>query len=150
VEQAWRLSSDGNYLAVATAFRHLALIYRVRELGPDARPAIVGEFSRGGPPLKPQWFNGVATALASHGHFFVAEGFSRVHAWRKIEDALAGQRADVILGKDNFEDVQPRIGRNGLHYPCALWFDGSYLWVGEVKFSERLLRFSPRAAGGED
>jgi hypothetical protein len=94
--------------------------------------------------------------LASHGHFFVAEGFNRVHAWRKIEDAIGGRRADVILGKDNFEDVQPRIGRNGLHYPSALWFDVSYLWVGEVKFSERLLRFgrkslleSRRGAGGD-
>jgi hypothetical protein len=62
VEQAWRLSSDGNYLAVATAFRHLALIYPVRELGLGARPAVVGEFSRRGPPGKPQWFNGVQTS----------------------------------------------------------------------------------------
>ncbi|MBI4664566.1 MAG: PQQ-binding-like beta-propeller repeat protein, partial [Verrucomicrobia bacterium] len=144
VEKAWRISSDGNYLAVATFDRHLALIYRVAGLAADARPVVVGERSSGAPPRGRPWFNGVSKAMASQGHFFVAEGFNRVHAWSKIEDAIVGQRADVILGQDNFEEIQPQIGRNKLHYPAAVWFDGSYLWVGETKFSERLLRFSPR------
>jgi hypothetical protein len=56
-------------------------------------------------------------------------------------DALEG--ADAILGQPDFDSVRPGTGRNKLHTVSALSFDGSYLWVGEVKFSERLLRFSP-------
>ena len=31
--------------------------------------------------------------------------------------------------------------RNGLFLPAQISFDGSFLWVGEVKWSNRLLRF---------
>jgi hypothetical protein len=142
VEQAWRLSSDGNYLTVATAFRHVVLIYPVDKLESNRRPWVVG-MPAGEGRQGPHMFNGVGEAAAAQGHLFVAEGFNRVHVWRRIEDALAGKWADVVLGKPNFDDIRPEIGRNRLHTPAALCFDGSYLWVGEVKFSERLLRFSP-------
>jgi hypothetical protein len=92
-------------------------------------------------------FNGVPAVTTVNGHLFVADGFNRVHAWRRIEDALAGKWADVVLGENDFDDVKPEIGRNKLFVPAALCFDGSYLWVGETKFSERLLRFSPRSKG---
>ena len=142
VEGAWMLSSDGNYLAVSVCFRHMVLIYPVNELKADARPWVIGGHRKDGPPASAR-FNRVGKALAAGGHLFVAEGFNRVHAWRRIEDACAGQRADAILGQSDFESVRPATGRNKLHTACALSFDGSYLWVGEVKFSERILRFSP-------
>jgi len=142
VEQAWMLSSDGNYLAVSTCFRHMVLVYPVNELRTDAQPRMIGQRARDGRPVSVR-FNGVAKALVAGGHLFIAEGFNRVHAWRRIEDACAGQRADAILGQPDFDSVRPGTGRNRLHTVSALSFDGSYLWAGEVKFSERLLRFSP-------
>jgi len=76
---------------------------------------------------------------------FVADtGFDRVLIWNDIADALAGKSADVILGASDFQDTSPQIGADKLFWPCTLAFDGSYLWVGEFKFSERILRFSVR------
>jgi len=36
-----------------------------------------------------------------------------------------------------------QIGIDKLFWPGAVSFDGNYLWVGEFKFSGRILRFSP-------
>ncbi|MHC4678728.1 MAG: NHL repeat-containing protein [Planctomycetota bacterium] len=146
VNSAWRLSSDGYYLAIGTFDRHKALIYAVDGLSSKTRPGTVGPWSREDGRRR-QMFNGVPAVTTVNGHLFVADGFNRVHAWRRIEDALAGKWADVVLGENDFDDVKPEIGRNKLFVPAALCFDGSYLWVGETKFSERLLRFSPRSKG---
>ncbi|MBI4553665.1 MAG: hypothetical protein HY710_15480 [Candidatus Latescibacteria bacterium] len=142
VEQAWRLSSDGHYLTIATAFRHMVVIYPVDDLEFNRRSWVVGMPAGEGRP-GPRMFNGVGEAVAAEGHLFVAEGFNRVHVWRRIEDALTGKWADVLLGQRDVESIRPEIGRNRLHTPAALSFDGRYLWVGETKFSERILRFSP-------
>jgi hypothetical protein len=47
----------------------------------------------------------------------------------------------VILG-DPANAGRPETGRSTLFWPGAPVFDGSYLWLGEFKFSNRLLRFS--------
>ena len=74
-------------------------------------------------------------AIVSHGHLF-------------IEDALAGEDPDVLLGITKLqlmpEEAKPQIGKDKLFRPAVPAFDGYYLWVGEFKFSERLLRFSVR------
>jgi hypothetical protein len=140
-----RLCSDGNYLAVATLFRHVVEVYRVTDLAFRRQPWIIGRRTQVSLP-QPAMFNGVGRAMATGGHLFVADGFHRVHVWRRVEDALAGTWADVFLGERNFDDVIPETARNKTRYPHAVWFDGSYLWVAETKFSERLLRFSPQPA----
>jgi len=65
-----------------------------------------------------------------------------VYAWHNIEDVLAGKLYDVILGESSAEDTKPEIGKNKVFWPASLAFDGSFLWVGEFKFSGRILRFS--------
>ena len=78
--------------------------------------------------------------LVYDDHLFVGDtGFSTVHIWTDIKDAIDGKVADIFLGE---KGRTPKIGRDTLFWPAALAFDGSYLWVGEFKFSERLLRFS--------
>ena len=47
---------------------------------------------------------------------------------------------DIMIGS-----WKPMNTRSGLFWPRYIWFDGHYLWVGEVKFSSRVLRFSPSA-----
>lgn len=64
--------------------------------------------------------------------------------WRNFEDAVAGKGADVVLGEENLEEKTPEIGKDKLFWPSGIDFDGSYLWVGEFKFSNRVLRFSVR------
>ena len=134
-----RLSSDGKYLAVTQTLSKTPggsiSIYAVDGLSPSAKPlAMLGG---------PNKFNLPQGALISQGHLFVGDtGNSRVLIWQNIEDAIAGKNADVILGAENLQDTNPEIGRNKLFWPGNLAFDGSFLWVGEFKFSERLLRFS--------
>ncbi len=143
VPGVWRLASDGKMLAVGTFDRHRVLLYPVGRLGSKAGPLVVGR-----PPGRGRgeqnMFNTVPSALVHGGGLFVVDGgFHRVHVWRRVADAVAGKRADAILGAQNFRDRRPGIGSDQLFSPAALAFDGSYLWVGETKFSERLLRFRP-------
>ncbi|MBI4199405.1 MAG: hypothetical protein HY535_02895 [Chloroflexi bacterium] len=134
VPAASRLSSDGKYLAVATVFEHKALIYPVEGLTAATKPVVIGG---------PGKFNGVPDVAVSHGHLFLVDGgFNRVFIWRNVQDALAGKEADVILGA-NQHKYRPELGRNTFFLPYAFSFDGAYLWVAEVKFSNRILRFSP-------
>ncbi len=72
---------------------------------------------------------------------FLANTFGHnVMIWNDLQQALAGQPADLILGQED-PMASPLASRSRLVMPGALAFDGSYLWVGEFKFSQRLLRF---------
>lgn len=127
-----RLSSDGTWLAVCPMMGHQVHLYRVGEWG---KHEVVGGVGK---------YNGLPSAQVRDGRLFMADGgFSRVHVWNRVEDAIAGKRADALLGASSFDEKKPECARDKLHYPAAVWYDGAYLWVGETKFSERLLRFSP-------
>ena len=140
-----RLSSDGNYLACITpnsgGSGSSVKIYRISELSSNSIPIDIGNRQK---------FNLPQGVLVSQGHLFVGgTGVQKVFMWKNVEDAIAGKDADVILGSpmtsraDTYTLV-PEIGQDKLFMPATLAFDGSYLWVGEFKFSERLLRFSVR------
>ena len=137
VEGPWRLDSDGEYLLIDTIYEQSIKVYRIADLSTNTTPLS----SVGGPGK----LNLPQAATVSHGHLFIADsGFNRVLVWGSIEEALSGKwPPDVILGKTNLDDRQPSIGRDKLFNPAGLSFDGSYLWVGEFKFSNRMLRFSP-------
>ena len=129
----WRLSSDGEYLAVTSIFNYNVYLYRVADLSVNAMPVSIG--SQG-------TFNLPQNAIVSQGSLFIADtNFNQVHIWQDIEDAINGKNANVVLGEKGFLNT-PMIGTKTLFWPAGLAFDGSYLWVGEFKFSGRLLRFS--------
>lgn len=138
-----RLSSDGKYLVVTATTDNQnghVRIYKVDSLTSDAKPVAVLDKS----PNSKIRTNLPQLALASKGALFVADtGNNRVMIWKNIDDAIAGKEADVILGAQQ-PGAPPEIGKNKLFWPAGLAFDGSFLWVGEFKFSERLLRFSVR------
>lgn len=127
------ISSDGEYLAIAYGERDLN-IYKVSTLSTNPQPVNLGKGN----------FNLPASALISQGKLFVADtGFNRVQIWNKTEDALSGRSADVILGQARADNPnRPIPSSQGLFMPATLAFDGSFLWVGEFKFSGRILRFS--------
>lgn len=134
VNGPWRLSSDGEYLAVTSIYNHAVYIYRVEEMSANAdQLATVGG---------PGNFNLPQGAIVAHGSLFIADtNFNRVHVWKNVADAISGEDPDVILGKGGF-DVPPLQLKDAFFWPGAIAFDGSYLWVGEFKFGNRLLRFS--------
>lgn len=137
-DEPLRLSSDGRYLVVANSNSNETghvRIYQVDKLQNNAQPQV----------LKFQMLrtNLPQSATVSHGSLFIADtGFNRVLVWKKIEDALASKQPDVILGQNNMTDTLPAIGKNKAFWSSNTAFDGSFLWVGEFKFSERLIRYS--------
>lgn len=78
--------------------------------------------------LRTSGFNLPQGALVFQGALFVADtGFNMVVAWKHIEDALKGDKADVILGDEDLSGTRPEIGWNKLFWPASLDFDGSFL-----------------------
>lgn len=132
VEAPLRLNSDGKYLAVSTGMRGSFIqLFDTADL--SKQPSIIGDASEYNLPMN---------ALVTDNHLFIADtGFNRVVMWKDVADAIAGKPADTILGNNTDQSI-PEIGTDTLFMPSALAFDGSYLWVGEFKFSGRLLRFS--------
>jgi hypothetical protein len=132
-----RLSSDGTYLVVAATeapFNERIKLYRISELSSNPTPILLTGIN----------INLPGGALVTGGHLFVADTVnSRVLIWNSISDMVAGRPPDVVLGEENFDDTNPAIGKDKLFWPAGLAFDGKYLWVGEFKFSGRVLRFSP-------
>lgn len=137
IEMPTRLSSDGNYLTVAAteaAFDERIKFYRIDQLSSVVQPALLTGIQ----------VNLPEAALAVDGHLFIADtGFHRVLVWSDISDAIAGDPPEIALGEEDFDDHIPEIGIDKLFCPAGLSFDGDYLWVGEFKFSGRILRFSP-------
>ena len=138
INEPRRLSSDGKYLVVATTLDNEAghvKVYAVADLSNDAKPQVLDR--RIVPTNLPEH------AIVFRGHLFIANtGGNIVYVWRDIEDALAGRPYDTILGESNEEDTKPELGKNKVFWPAGLAFDDSFLWVGEFKFSGRILRFS--------
>jgi hypothetical protein len=135
IQNPGRLSSDGIYLAAAPFEGHDICVWPIDEIGRDNRPY----------RLRGQGvFNLPGHALSAEGKFFVADrGNHRVHVWHRIEDALDGKPADAFLGAESSTDRRAGHTRYKLNMPGSLAWTGGYLWVGEFKFSTRILRYSP-------
>jgi hypothetical protein len=128
------LSSDGQYLAVAPFEGATIQVYRVANLSDNATATQLGS---------PGQFNLPKKCVVSKGALIISDtSFNRVQIWHRIADALSGKPADAILGANDTKDITPEIGRDKLFMPGTAAYDGSYLWVGEFKFSMRLLRYS--------
>lgn len=128
------LSSDGKYL-LASSVGQVAkiMVYKVEDLSASSKPVAT---------LQNQYVDKSKVHAAQGSLFATSTEINQVRVWKSIEDAIDGRAPDVILGAEDLEDVSAEIGQNKLFWPNSLAFDGSFLWVGEVKFSNRLLRFS--------
>ncbi len=137
-----RLSTDDRYLVVASQSDRpggSVKVYKIDELTSDSQPGYIN-FSDGS--VSGGHFNLPGHAIVKDNHLFVADtNFNRVLIWNRIEDALDGKNPDILLGAEDLNDGNAEIGKDKLFMPHSLAFDGSFLWVGEVKFSERILRF---------
>lgn len=135
MDRPGHLHSDGEWLCAAPFEGQSISLWKVSELQANAEPQRVG--GRG-------QFNLPRSALTAKGQFFVADCcFNRVQCWRKVQDALAGRPADAFLGANGAQDRQPGQSRDRMFMPGTLAYDGARLWVGEFKFSSRVLRFDP-------
>lgn len=138
-----RLSSDGNYLAATfteSPGGGDVRLYRVADLGGTGQPVSLA---------RTVTMNLPQGATVAGGKLFLCDtNNSRVYIWEDVEKAARGEKPYATLGNhgENLprEALKPRIGKASLFWPACAAYDGTYLWLGEFKFSERLLRFSPR------
>jgi hypothetical protein len=79
-----------------------------------------------------------SAALTDIGFFITLQGDNQVVGWDSIEDALAGQTPKVKLGSGDGTKAA-----NAIKMANAVAWDGSHLWIGEFKFSTRMLGFKP-------
>jgi hypothetical protein len=132
-----RLSSDGTWLVIAPFDGQDIVLHSVDDLA--GRKVWLSGRGR---------FNLPGKAIVAAGRFFVANtSHHRVDVWEDVNAALRGAPPDAHLGASGPMDHAPGIGQEGLFMPGSLAYDGTHLWVGEFKFSTRILRYSP---AGED
>ena len=130
-----RITSDGTNVAWVGA-DHKVSVCQVASLSGCATPQSFGGVGALNLPEDVQ--------LAA-GRVFVADtGFNRVKVWNSLATALANSAPDAILGQANSTDVTPRIGQDKLFWPGNVMYDGRKVWVGEFKFSGRLVGYPIR------
>jgi hypothetical protein len=142
----------GSALRNATCPPHAVAIFRLEGIADASQPVVTllnrDNFSP--VSLTGVGFNLPKGALLDGTRLWMADtSYSRVLGWNSMEEVLAGARASLILRAADTAAVGPNIGRSSLFMPGSLAWDGSCLWVGEFKFSSRLLRFSPRPVAVE-
>lgn len=137
VERPGRISSDGRYLVVPSLVGGASVqIFDVRTLTSASTPWKVGTGAAGVRVNLPEH------ALVQGGALFVADTpNNRVLIWRDVASAISGAVPTAVLGAESLQVPKPAIGVDRLFWPGALAWDGTNLWVGEFKFSNRLVRF---------
>ncbi len=126
-----RLKSDGNYLTVVS--EKTVKVYKVADL--NAPPMTVQGNSQAR-------FNLLGSAITIGERLLIADTINgRVLGWDSVTDAANGKNPSLILGATDLGETVPETGRDKLYWPSEMSFDGTYLWVGEFKFSVRLMRF---------
>jgi len=133
-----KIHSDGRYLAVVRLYDRKIVLYRVDELSSSATP--VAEI----PNTTQLWrFSLPYGVLLVNNGLFIADTInSRVFAWSSVDDAISGNSPDAVLGQKDLQATSEAIGQNRLFWPWKLASHGNKLWVGEFKFSARVLAFS--------
>ncbi|MDY4516110.1 MAG: hypothetical protein SPD93_06390 [Lachnospiraceae bacterium] len=102
------------------------------------------------------FYGAIDSVITDDGKFIVCEGAEyEVIIWNSVQDAIDGASPVSIIGRGESEyDFDSQAGIYGYHdrrlqtykdslaMPYYLTYDGTNLWVGEFKFSNRLLRFN--------
>jgi len=79
-----------------------------------------------------------SAALTDIGFFITLQGDNQVVGWDSIEDALADKPPKITLGSGDGTKAA-----NSIKMANSVAWDGSHLWIGEFKFSTRMLGFTP-------
>ena len=136
-----RLQGDATHLVVTRTEPGAIFVYRWADVGASMQPVLTLDAAS----VRSRFnMNLPEHAIIRDGQLFIADTINnRVLYWSSLESA-ASRAPDVIFGAADLNDVTPEIGRNKLFWPAAMAFDGQNLWVGEYKFSNRVVRFSKR------
>lgn len=140
------IHSDGRYFTatVQDGNPRASYIYSVANFSPGSVPQ----------PYKivqnsPQLLLNLPSSAITFGNSFALanNGGNSVLLWKSIEDAGDTSKV-VVLGQTSLGETRPGVAQNKLHFPGSLAASGNSLWVGEFKFSSRILRFQYATATG--
>ncbi|MBU4017467.1 hypothetical protein KKF69_08410 [Patescibacteria group bacterium] len=136
-----QVSSDGKHLAVADTDNKRILIWDIPISENGQQPSIIWD-SNSPSGFSPLTLNLPKGIFIYNDRLFVSDtGNNRVLIWSKLPKN-SNDKPDIVLGQKDFYGRKPSNAKDGLFSPVYLAFDGHYLWVGEFKWSDRLLRFS--------
>ena len=76
-------------------------------------------------------------SINEKGFFIALQGKDKVVGWETVDAALSGASPTMSFGGNNNRD------ETGATMASTVHWDGYHLWVGEFKFSNRLLGFAP-------
>jgi len=130
---ATQLRSDGNYLVLSCLDGMDVYVWTVGALANN----------QSGSKVTGTTFNGTMGALPANGGLFISDtGFDRVVWWSTMSAALSGAAPTAVLGASTSgTKANSGVGANKFRMPRSLLVQHGYLWVGEQKFGNRLLRF---------
>lgn len=149
LDSPYQISTDGKRLVVADSANNRILVWKSIPVA-NGQPADfqikITDHSTG----SQDWFG-----LPQHARLAMPQGVfiykdslfvgdvgnNRVLVWTKFPESELGE-PDIVIGQKDFQSNYPSSTKSGLFMPSFVSFDGSFLWVGEVKWSNRLLRFS--------
>lgn len=137
------ISTDGKRLVVADSGNRRVLVWNTIP-ATNKQPA---DFSIS--VINHSSYDSVTSRISPTGawvyddRLFVVDGSNnRVVVWSRFPKSETDE-PDIVLGQKDFGSTYPVNSKDRLHiFPSAAYFDGSFLWVGETKWSNRLLRFS--------
>lgn len=138
IDRARRLQADGTHLVVTRTEPGGIFVYRWADVGPNMQPVlqVTSDSARDRFSM-----NLPEHAMVRDGQLFIADTINnRILYWSSL-DAARSAAPEVIFGATTLGDLSPEIGQDKLFWPAALAYDGQNLWVGEYKFSNRVLRF---------
>lgn len=76
-------------------------------------------------------------SINEKGFFIALQGSNKVVGWSSVQDALNGSSPTMSFGGTTNKT------NSGTKMASTVHWDGFHLWVGEFKFSNRLLGFAP-------
>ena len=76
-------------------------------------------------------------SINEKGFFIAVQGEDRVIGWSTVEEAITGSQPTMSFGGNADKS------RSGTKMASTVGWDGVHLWVGEFKFSNRILGFLP-------
>lgn len=139
-----RISSNGEYFCVAQETPGAVFIYRVSDL-------VASNTTPWKTVNTPGMLNQPEEAVVEYNSLAIAnKTHSCVLLWNDINLA-PDTSAMVIIGQDSNKIKSfPSIAQNRLFWPGSVLFHAGALWVGELKFASRIVKFTSPSTSVED